>query len=296
MRKFIGFLCVMLMTCLLPGLALAKPMQVAVGVAPVEHFARMIGGDLVRTTVLVPAGSDAHSYEPKPSQMRAIAAASVYLFTGLEFEQAWQARLRGANPRMTFVALDAGMKKMVMPEHHEEHEEHHVAGGHEAPELDPHIWVAPSQVRRMCAGIADAFSKADPAHAKTYAANLRAYLKRVDAVDAQIRMLFANVPANRRNFLVFHPAWGYFARDYGLTQIAIQYEGKEPSPKRLAAIIGDAKTKGIKVVFAQPEMSQRSAATIAKSIGGRLVMADPLASDWETNLLNVAKSFRQALQ
>lgn len=296
MRKFWGFLCVMLAACALPSLALARPLQVAVGVAPVEHFARMIGGNLVQTTVLVPAGADAHTYEPKPSQMRAIAAASVYLSSGLEFEEAWQTRLKGANPRMVFVPLDAGLRKMVMPEHHEEHEEHHAAGGHEAPEIDPHIWVAPSQVRQMCAKIADAFAKADPAHAKTYAANLRAYLKRVDGVDAQIKALFAGVPAGRRTFLVFHPAWGYFARDYGLTQSAIQYEGKEPSPKRLAAIIGEAKRKGVKVVFVQPEMSQRSASTIAKAIGGRLVTADPLAADWETNLLNVAKSFRQALQ
>jgi len=288
----------MLMCCALPGLAMAGRMQVAVGVAPVEHFAQKIGGDLIQTTVLVPAGADAHTYEPKPSQMRAISAAAVYLSTGLEFEEAWQARLKGANSRMVFVPLDAGLRKMVMPEHHEEHEEpHHMGkGGHEEPEMDPHIWVAPSQVRQMATKIAEAFSKADPAHAKAYAANLRAYLKEIDAVDAQIKAQFAGVSANHRTFLVFHPAWGYFARDYGLIQTAIQYEGKEPSPKRLGAIISQAKAKGVKVVFVQPEMSQRSATTIAKAIGGRLVVADPLAANWEVNLVNVAKAFRQALQ
>jgi zinc transport system substrate-binding protein len=279
----------------MPGLAVAGRMQVAVGVAPMQHFAQKIGGNLIQTTVLVPAGADAHTYEPKPSQMRAIADASVYLSTGLEFEEAWEARLKGANPRMVFIHTDAGLKKMVMPEHHEEHA-HAAAHGHEDVEMDPHIWVAPSMVRQMVVKVADAFAKADPAHAKVYAANLSAYLKEIDAVDAQLKGLFAGIPADRRTFLVFHPAWGYLARDYGLTQSAIEFEGKEPTPRHLAAIISQGKAKNVKAVFVQPQMSQRTAATIAQAIGAKLVLADPLAENWETNLLNVAKSFRQALQ
>lgn len=295
MRKITVFLFAMLIGCAMPALAFAGKLQVAVGVAPVQHFAQKIGGNLVQTTVLVPAGADAHTYEPKPSQMRAIASASVYLSTGLEFEEAWEARLKGANPRMAFVHTDAGLAKMVMPEHHEEHHGK-AAHGHEETEMDPHIWVAPSMVRQMAAKIVDAFAKADPAHAKTYAANLHAYLKEIDALDAQIKGLFAGVPAGQRTFLVFHPAWGYFARDYGLTQSAIEFEGKEPSPRHLAGIISQAKAKGVKAVFVQPQMSQRTAGTIAQAIGGKLVVADPLAENWEANLLNVAKSFRQALQ
>jgi len=295
MRKFVVFLSMLLIGCAMPAMAMAARMQVAVGVAPVGHFAKMIGGDLVQTTVLVPAGADAHTYEPKPSQMRAISAAAVYLSAGLEFEDAWEPRLKGANPRMSFVHTDEGMQKLPMPEHHEEHH-HKAAAGHEEIELDPHIWVAPSQVRQMVTKIAEAFSKADPAHAKTYAANLRAYLKQIDAVDAQLKSVFAGVLAGHRTFLVFHPAWGYLAREYGLTQTAIEFEGKEPSPKRLAAIISQAKASGVKAVFVQPQMSQRTAATIAKSIGAKLVVADPLAENWEANLLNVAKTFRQALQ
>jgi zinc transport system substrate-binding protein len=295
MRKIIVILCALLIGCAMPGLAVAGRMQVAVGVAPMQHFAQKIGGNLIQTTVLVPAGADAHTYEPKPSQMRAIAGASVYLSTGLEFEEAWEARLKGANPRMAFIHTDEGLKKMVMPEHHEEHA-HTAAHGHEEVEMDPHIWVAPSMVRQMVVKVADAFAKADPAHAKVYAANLSAYLKEIDAVDAQLKGLFAGIPADKRTFLVFHPAWGYLARDYGLTQSAIEFEGKEPTPRHLAAIISQGKAKNVKAVFVQPQMSQRTAATIAQAIGAKLVVADPLAENWEANLLNVAKSFRQALQ
>jgi zinc transport system substrate-binding protein len=262
------------------------------------YFAQKIGGGLVQTTVLVPAGADAHTYEPKPSQMRALAAADVYLSAGLEFEEAWEPRLKGANPKLVFVHTDEGLKKMPMPEHHEHHEHQAAKAGHhhDGDEMDPHVWVAPSMARQIAARIAGAFTKADPAHAKAYAANLAAFQKEVDALDGRIKELFGDVPANRRGFLVFHPAWGYFARDYGLVQTAIEFEGKEPTPKRLGAIVSDAKAKGTKAVFVQPQMSRRTAEVIAQAIGGKVVEADPLAPDWAGNLFKVAQGFRQALQ
>ena len=310
MRKILGILIAVLVACALPGLAQAAKMQVAVGVAPVEHFAKKIGGEFIQTTLLVPAGADAHTYEPKPSQMRALSGAALYLSCGLEFEEAWEGRLKSANPKLVFAHLDADRKKLPMPEGHEHHDHGHAAAGahghdhdHKAAaahedhdEMDPHVWVSPAQVRQMSAAIAAAFSKADPAHASIYAANLAAFQKEIDALDAQIKALFAGVPAEKRGFLVFHPAWGYFAQDYGLTQTSIEFEGKEPSPKRLAAIVSQAKAKGARAIFVQPQMSQRTAGTIAKAVGAKLVVADPLAEDWAANLLKVAKGFREALQ
>lgn len=298
MRKILEVLFVVLVGCALPGLAFAETMQVAVGVAPVEHFAKKIGGELVQTTLLVPAGADAHTYEPKPSQMRALSRVALYLSVGLEFEKAWEARLKGGNPKMLMVRTDAGLKKQPLPEGHEHHDHGHAAkaghGHHE--ELDTHVWVSPAQVRQMAATIAAAFAKADPAHATAYAANLTAFQKEIDALDAQIKGLFVGVPADKRGFLVFHPAWGYFALDYGLTQTSIEFEGKEPSPRRLAAIVSLAKAKGAKAIFVQPQMSQRTAGTIAQAVGAKLVVADPLAENWAANLLQVAKGFREALQ
>jgi len=296
MRKILEVLFVVLVGCALPGLAFAEKMQVAVGVAPVEHFAKKIGGELVQTTLLVPAGADAHTYEPKPSQMRALSRVALYLSVGLEFEKAWEARLKGANPKMLMVRADAGLKKQPLPEGHEHHGHTAKAGHGHHEELDPHVWVSPAQVRQMAATIAAAFAKADPAHATAYAANLAAFQKETDALDAQIKGLFAGVPADKRGFLVFHPAWGYFALDYGLTQTSIEFEGKEPSPRRLAAIVSLAKAKGAKAIFVQPQMSQRTAGTIAQAVGAKLVVADPLAEDWAANLLKVAQGFREALQ
>ena len=278
--------------------AQAGPLQVAVGVAPVDYFARKIGGNLIQTTVLVPAGADAHTYEPKPSQMRALSASALYLSAGLEFEEAWEPRLKAANKALAFVHLEQGLARLPMPEGHDDHHGKGVAKaghGHEA-EMDPHIWVSPANARRMAAQITGALAKADPVHAKVYAANLANLLKEIDALDAELRGVFAALPADRRGFLVFHPAWGYLARDYGLTQVAIEFEGKEPSPRRLGAIASQAKARGMKVIFVQPQMSRRTAESIAQAIGARLVVVDPLAADWAGNLRAVAASFRDALK
>ncbi len=301
MKKILAIFAVVLVACTAPAWAFAAKMQVAVGVAPVAYFAKKIGGELIQTTLLVPAVADAHTYEPKPSQMRAISGAALYLSAGLEFEEAWEARLKGANPKMLWVETDAGLHKLPMPEGHDHHDKGHrqkaaPAAHDDHDELDPHVWVSPAQARQMSASIAGAMAKADPVHAKVYAANLAAFQKEIDALDAELKAIFAAVPAQKRSFLVFHPAWGYFARDYGLTQTSIEFEGKEPSPKRLAAIVTQAKAKGARAIFVQPQMSQRTAGVIAKAVGAKLVVADPLAEDWAANLRQVGKGFREALQ
>jgi zinc transport system substrate-binding protein len=286
------------------SLAVAGPFQVAVGVAPVEYFAKKIGGNFIQTIVLVPAGADAHTYEPKPSQMRALSGAVLYLSVGLEFEEAWEPRLKAANKKLNFVHLEQGLALMPMPEGHEDHHKGgpdvkatKAKGKHDHhDEPDPHVWVSPANARHMAAKIAEALAKADPAQAKAYAANLAAFLKEIDALDADLRTVFAGVPADRRSFLVFHPAWGYLARDYGLSQTAIEFEGKEPSPRRLAAIVAQARAKGIRVIFVQPQMSRRTAESIAQALGARVVVADPLAADWAANLRAVAAGFRDALR
>jgi zinc transport system substrate-binding protein len=304
MRKVLMLLCVLLAGFSASAQAGPIPLQVAVGVAPVEYFAKKIGGGLIHTLLLVPAGADAHTYEPKPSQMRALSRASMYLSAGLEFEEAWEPRLKAANKTLAFVHLEQGLALMPMPEGHEERhkgerlkDRHAGKGkhGHEA-ETDPHVWVSPANARHMAAKIAEALGKVDPAHAAVYAANLAAFLKEIDALDADLRAAFAGLPADRRSFLVFHPAWGYLARDYGLTQTAIEFEGKEPSPRRLAALIAQAKATGVKVIFVQPQMSRRTAESIAQALGARVLVADPLAADWAGNLRAVASAFRAALR
>lgn len=192
-------------------------------------------------------------------------------------------------------------------EEHEEHAEGEHVGEHDEEAehahhhhhhhgMDPHVWTSPAGMRVMAENALKALSEVDPTHAAEYRANCDAFLRELDALDARLHALFADVPERERVFLVFHPAWGHFAHAYGLTQLAIEVEGKEPGPMELSKIIEEAREHGVKAIFVQPQMSRRTAETVARSVGAQVVDADPLAADWDANLLSVAQGFRDAMK
>jgi zinc transport system substrate-binding protein len=145
----------------------------------------------------------------------------------------------------------------------------------------------------MARAIRDALARLDPTHADEYARNEVAFEADLDALDAEIRRRLS--AARGRAFLAFHPSWGYFADAYGLRQIPIESGGKEPGPRTLAAVVERAKALGVRVVFVQEQFSRRTAEAIAQEIGARVVVVDPLAGDYLSNLRSVAESFASAL-
>jgi len=172
----------------------------------------------------------------------------------------------------------------------------HEHGDGEHGILDPHIWLSPRLVKVMAQNIYQGLVAIDPAGQPEYTVNLNAFLEELDALDGRLTSVLSALPKDRRAFMVFHPSWGYFARDYGLRQIPIESEGKEPSPGELARIVEMGKEQRIPVVFVQPQFSERSAKVIASEMGAKVVPLDPLAPDWKGNLLRVAEAFRQALE
>jgi zinc transport system substrate-binding protein len=283
-----------LMLALLPlGAAMAAPLPVMVSVAPQKYFVEKIAGPLAEVSVMVQPGADAHSFEPKPSQMVQAAKARLYLAQGVEFEQTWLPKLMKTNALLTLADTLAGIELMPMDEHHEDHDgKKH---GHDEKEMDVHTWTSPALAKVQAANIARALSQADPANAAAYAANLAALTAEIDALDAKIRAMLQGVPAGSE-FIVFHPAWAYFARDYGLKEVAIESGGKEPGPRKLKDILEHAKETKAKAVFVQPQFSRKSAQTVAEAVGAKLVEADDLAADWPANLLAVANSLADALK
>ncbi|MDJ0669192.1 MAG: zinc ABC transporter substrate-binding protein [Desulfobacterales bacterium] len=177
-------------------------------------------------------------------------------------------------------------------EHHEESE--HDKDHHEHTGLDPHIWLSPPLVKIQAQTILAALQEADPAHRSVYEANFKAFTAQIDRLDADLKKTFAGKTGLQ--FMVFHPSWGYFAHAYGLKQVPIEIEGKDPKPAQLKELIQHAREKGIKVVFVQPQFSTKSAKLVAKEIGGQVVFVDPLAEDWMTNLREVANKFQSALK
>ncbi len=265
--------------------------QATVSILPQKYFVERIGEEHIQVTVMVGPGADPHTYEPKPEQLRALSRSQVYFRIGLPFEAAWMDRFTAANPHMHIVDTSQGIERMPMPTHH--HEGEGTGEGDEGVD-DPHIWLSPRLVKVQAETIYEALAEVDPVHRDDYQANLEAFLEDLEALDQEIRDLLKGVP--RRKFMVFHPSWGYFARDYGLEMVAIEVGGQEPSAAELADLIREAREEGITVIFAQPELSTRAAEVIAREIGGRVVLVSPLAEDWLENLRRTARALAEALR
>jgi len=272
----------------------AEPVPVFVSIPPQSYFVQQIGKDLVDVHVLVEAGADPHTYEPKPQQMVALSKAVLYFAIGIEFETAKLAKITAVNPRMHVVHTDHGVMKLPIDAHGHHNMKDNRGENHHQGSLDPHIWLSPPLVMLQARSILTALQAVDPAHRSIYEANYRAFILEVVDLDAQLRAIFDGLKGSP--FMVFHPSWGTFAHTYGLNQVPIEIEGKSPKPARLKELIERARSNRIKVVFAQPQFSSKSAEQISKAIGGRVAVVDPLAQDWANNLRQVAEEFKHAFE
>lgn len=265
----------------------AKPI-VVVSILPQQTFVEKIAGDKIKLVLMVEPGNSPHSYEPKASQMKAISNASLYLAADVEFEHAWLSRFKSQNKNLNIVDTTKDIKKMQMVEHHHHDDKHH-SHHHDEVSVDPHTWVSPANVKIMAKNIYNALSDIDPKNKTYYETNYKAFLAEIEDTDKSIKEIFKDTPLYSK-FIVFHPSWGYFARDYDLTQVAIEVEGKNPKPKELVKIIEEAKEENIKIIFTQPEFSDKSATIIAKESGAKVVKISPLNAAWSQNLINMAKA------
>ena len=319
-RKW-GFVGLLLLSLIEVAFA-ADRLPVFVSVEPQRYFVQQIGKALVAVQAMVRPGASPATYEPKARQMAQLSRAKIYFAIGVPFERVWLPKISAANPGMLIVHTDQGIEKLTMAthhhpddlsappsagEHHKPHRidteasQHHERGRHEHEEDhaapggdDPHIWLSPPLVKVQAAAIRNALQALDPAHHKVYEANYQEFLSRIDALDTKLKRTLEGKQGLR--FMVFHPSWGYFAKAYGLEQIPIEIEGKAPKPAQLKAMIEHAREEHIQVIFVQPQFSTKSAALIAKAIGGQVAFADPLASDWKANLYEVANKFKAALR
>jgi zinc transport system substrate-binding protein len=264
-----------------------KPL-VFVSIPPQKYFVQQIGQALLEVEVLIPAGADPHIYEPKPRQMVALSKARRYFAIGIQpFENTWLKKVASSNPDMLIVHTDRGIQKIPMANRQQKEDRH-------AEEPDPHIWLSPPLVMKQAQTILNALVEFDPARRAVYETNYQAFVSELVALNADLINIFAGKQGFQ--FMVLHPAWGYFAHSYGLKQVPVEIEGKDPKPAQLKELIDYAKHHQIKVIFVQPQFSPRNAKLVAKEIGGQVVFADPLAADWPDNLREVALKFKSALK
>jgi len=250
---------------------------VIVTVGPQEEFVKNVGGERVKVTVMVPPGADPHTYEPLPTQMKAVSDAQIYaeVGSGIEFELSWMDKIRGLNPQIRVLNCSQGM--ILLP------------GTEIGESSDPHVWVSPKKAKIMVENIYQGLVQTDPRNKEYYTKNKNVYLQQLDQLDRNITQTLAKKRNNK--IMVYHPAWGYFCHDYGLTQISIESQGKEPTPKGIASLIDQARKENIKIIFVTPQFSTRNAQVIANEIGGRVVVVDNLNENYLENMRKVAESF-----
>jgi len=262
---------------------------VAVTILPQAEFIENIGGDKVDVTVMVPPGASPHTYEPTPSQMTALSKARLYakVGSGVEFELTWMDKLIAQNKDMLVINCSQGVQLQEMTaEHEHENEGEERENGEQDHEnngaTDPHIWMSPKNAQIMVQNIADGLIQIDEDNRAYYEENRDAYLQKLTQLDQDIRDSLSGV--KNRVFMVYHPAFGYFASEYDLTMLTVETEGKEPTPAGLQHLIEQANEYDIKVVFASPQFNPQSAKVIADAIDGRVVLINPLARDYTENL------------
>ncbi len=249
-------------------------LMVAVSILPQQTFVEKIAGDKASTIVLIPPGASPATYEPTPGQLKDMSNADMYAIvgSGLPFETVWLDRIEEVNEDMMIVDCAEGIT--LRPK-------------------DPHIWTSPREAKIMVENIYEGLATADPENQEYYLQNKEDYVALLDDVDARINETLADKMG--KSFMVYHPAWGYFADAYGLDMIPIEIEGKEPSPRDMQNVIDTAKDKDIKVIFVQAQFSTQNAGAIASEIGGEVVSIDPLSKDYIHNLELIAEAFSKGL-
>jgi len=255
---------------------------VAVTIVPQETFVKAVAGDLVEVVTMVPPGRSPESYAPAPKELQQFSDASIYFTIGISTEDVnILPKTQDINKNLKVVSLADEVAK-VYPDRE-------FAPG----SRDPHIWLSPKRAIVMVKAIARELSAIDPKNSDTYEKNADAYIEEIEKAGSEIAATLKDLKG--RTFIMYHPAFGYFADDYGLNMLSLEEEGKEATARDLQEIIDIAKAENIKVVFYQAEDESKKSKAFAEEIGGRAEMINPLAADYVENLKKIANLFKEVL-
>ena len=266
------------------GWAEAKKPRILVALPPHATLVARVAGDRVETAVVLETGGDHEVFAPTPSNLRRFQEADLYWATGLGFERSFVPRLRALSPALELIGEAAPGEGE--DESHHDHDHDHDHGHHDHGEDDPHWWLSPREVASRVHALAEALAAFDPPHAADYLAGATAFAARCEALHAELAELFA--PYRGRSFFVYHAAFGHFAAAYGLEQVPLEREGREPSLREMGALVARGRAEGVRVVYAQPQHRATALTVFAEQFGAEIVRLDPLAADWEANLRTLA--------
>ncbi len=272
-------LSVFLLLCVL---TLFSAINVAVSVVPQKTFVEAVGKDLVNVTVIIPPGYSPSNYAPTARQIVNFTKSAVYFTIGVPAEQSnILPKIAKNAPDVEIVHLEKEVDSVYDPRFFE--------GG----TRDPHIWLSPKRVIVMIESIKDHLCSIDTQHCKEYTQNANEYINALKQLDEELKKKLSQV--KNSGFFCYHPSFGYFADDYSLTMYALEENGKEATPKKIAEMVELAKKNGYKVIFYQAEIDSSQTESFAHEIGGKALQLDPLSPDYVNNLREMGQIFLEVL-
>lgn len=278
----IGLLCLSLNSCI--SGKKDKPV-ITVTILPLKYFADQIVGNKMDVMCMVPAGSNPESYDPSPNQLVSLSKSKAYLAVGdLGFELAWLNKLQQNQPALKIYKTSKDIHLIDNGKECNESHSHFESGSHFGP--DPHTWSSPKTARVIAQNILTAIIDTDPGNEKLYRKNFVRLIKEIDQTDSFLSKKLK--PLKSRSFLIYHPALTYLARDYGLNQFSVEFNGKEPTPQHLKGLIDVAKKNHIGVIFIQKEFDSKNAQILAQESGCKIAVIDPLSYQWSQGLIKIA--------
>jgi zinc transport system substrate-binding protein len=266
-----------------------NPPLVAVSILPQTYFTGRIGGDHIRTAVLVGSGQNPHDYEPSPKQIADLAGASVWILSGTEFERGLKPKIAAMFPNLKILDGTEGVKWRAIEEHEDDDHDEEISG----EERDPHTWLGREQSKILAGHILDLFISIDEKNAALYQENYDALIKDIDAEFDRLAIELA--PLKGKTVFVYHPSFGYFLDEFGIVQEAVETGGKEPTPRTLNTLIEKARNEKAAAIFVQSQFPVVSAGAVAVATGAILVPLDPLAPDWLSNIRAIGEALKQAI-
>jgi zinc transport system substrate-binding protein len=258
---------------------------ITVSIAPFKYFVDEIAGDDFEVNVMVPAGSNPHIYEPFPEQIIKLRSSVAYISNGyLGFEMTWLDRFYETNRSMKKLSLGEKIDPIVSGHHHD---------GDNIEGADPHYWVSPKCAMIMSSSLKEFLCQLNPSQKQKYETNYQSLILKIQDIDKMAQTLFSGL--KNRSFMIYHPNLGYLARDYGLEEITVENDGKEPSPSWMRELIDHARKEGLKVIFVQREYDTKNARAIAGETGAEVEIIDPLSEDWLKSTTDIINAVHKSL-
>lgn len=259
--------------------------EVVVSIAPYRYFVEKIAGDTLKVNIFVPIGASFHDYEPTPKQVFSASNADLWFRVGESFEGRAMQAMQGHNLHVKFVDLREGVDLITVGPN---------AGccHCHANGADLHIWLSPRQAKVQARTIARALSDMYPEHREIYEKHLDVLLNELNTLDIEITKTLSTL--KQRVMMVGHPAYAYFARDYNLKQLSIEYEGKDPTPRQLTIILDEARAEHIHTIFTQKQYGSKAVKLVANELKADIVTLDPYSDQYFSMMREIANRIANA--